>query len=63
LQFDKMNFGINSAKRQCISGNHPGGAYVVFCDGHAHWLDEKTNPELIKAMLTIDGGETIPKEK
>jgi hypothetical protein len=63
LQFATMNFRINSTKRQCISGNHPDVAVVAFCDGSARRLDEKTNPELIKAMLTIDGGETIPKEK
>jgi hypothetical protein len=57
LNFDTMNFLVNSAKRMCISSHHAGGAYVCFCNGVARWLPEKTNPELIKSMLTIAGSE------
>jgi len=64
LQFDTMNFRINSTKRMCISSGHtPGGSNVVFCDGSARYLDDKMNPELIKAMLTIDGGEHVPRDR
>jgi len=64
LQFDTMNFRINSTKRMCISSGHtPGGANVAFCDGSVQFLDDKTNPELVKAMLTIDGGEHVSREK
>jgi len=63
LQFDLMNFRINSTKRMCIGGNDPRMAEIVFCDGSLYSLSEGANPELVKAMLTIDGGEPIPKDR
>lgn len=57
LHFDQMGFKINNSKRQGISSYHAGGANVAFCDGAVQFLPDATNPELVKAMLTIDGGE------
>ena len=62
LQFDKLDFAVNG-KRPCISSYHPGGANVVFCDGSARLLKDAMNPQLVKAMLTIDGGESTSAEK
>ena len=59
LQFDQLNFAINSGKRQQISSYHRRGVNVAFCDGSVRMLKNSTNPQLVKAMLTIDGGETI----
>jgi hypothetical protein len=64
LQFDKMKFSINGSRRQGISSYHPPdqpeGVNAAFCNGSVRWLKNSTNPALIKAMLTIDGGETVP---
>ena len=60
LHFDKLTFAINGGKRQAISSYHRHGANVAFCDGSVRFLKDSTNPQLVKAMLTIDGGETVP---
>ncbi len=62
LQFDKISFGINASKRQGISSHHPMGANVAFCDGSVRLLTNSTNPQLVKAMLTVDGGEKVERE-
>ena len=60
LNFDELKFTINGAKRHEISSHHRHGANVAFCDGSVRLLKNSTNPHLVKAMLTIDGGESIP---
>jgi len=64
LEFDTMSFKVNDASRPSISGPHPRGPAVVFGDRiRAYRLDQSLEPELIKGMLTIDGGEdAIDKE-
>jgi prepilin-type processing-associated H-X9-DG protein len=65
LHFDKLNFTINGRSRREIkeiSSYHPHGANVAFCDGSVRLLKDSTNPHLVKAMLTIDGGEAVPSE-
>jgi hypothetical protein len=50
-EYKKPPVGINSY--------HAGVAYALFCDGTVraipYWVDEK----VLKAMLTIDGGESV----
>jgi prepilin-type processing-associated H-X9-DG protein len=60
LRFDKLTFTINGGKQQQISSYHRLGANVVFCDGSVRLLKKSTSPQLVKAMLTIDGGEQVP---
>jgi prepilin-type processing-associated H-X9-DG protein len=63
LHFDRLNFAVNGNRRQAskgISSYHPGGVNVVFCDSSVRFLKDSTNPQLVKAMLTVDGGETVP---
>ena len=60
LHFDKLNFTINGGKRQEISSYHRFGANAAFCDGSVRLLKKSANPQMVKAMLTIDGGEPIP---
>jgi prepilin-type processing-associated H-X9-DG protein len=43
-----------------IFSDHPGGAQVVMCDGSVHFLDEETDPQVIAALSTRDGGEIAP---
>ncbi|RMG01185.1 MAG: DUF1559 domain-containing protein [Planctomycetota bacterium] len=41
------------------NGNHPGGVNVLMCDGSVHFLSFSINRELIKALLTRNGGEAV----
>jgi prepilin-type processing-associated H-X9-DG protein len=62
LRFDMLNFTINAGKRQEISSYHPGGANTAFCDGSVRFLKDSLNPQLVRAMLTINAGESVPTE-
>ncbi len=59
LEFDEMSFRINDPDRPSISSHHPGGAYVVFCDGRVRFLKNDTDPKIVRALLTIAGGEDV----
>jgi len=59
IAFDQAVVGINVNKRHGISSNHPGMVCVTFADGHLDLLDNGTSPQLLKALLTIAGGEII----
>ncbi len=50
--------GVNVDRRRGISSNHPGGAYCEFLYGHG-FLPDGTSPEVLKALLTKDGGEPV----
>jgi prepilin-type processing-associated H-X9-DG protein len=69
LNFDKINFKINGSKGQSNSGKHRGigshhinGVNVSLCDGSVRFLNGSMDPKQIKAMATIDGGETVPAD-
>jgi prepilin-type N-terminal cleavage/methylation domain-containing protein/prepilin-type processing-associated H-X9-DG protein len=40
-----------------IGSPHPGGAQVVFCDGHVEFLSERLEQETLNALLTRAGEE------
>jgi hypothetical protein len=43
-----------------IQSQHYGdGAFVSFCDGHQYWLRDDIDPKVLKALITIAGGEEI----
>ncbi|TWT40796.1 DUF1559 domain-containing protein [Botrimarina hoheduenensis] len=42
-----------------IGSLHPGGFLAAFCDGHVSFIASDVDIELLRAMLTIDGGERI----
>lgn len=63
LRFDLMHFEVNSKKGPSISSPHPQGPAVAFADGAVFRLSEKIPPEVVKAMLTIAGGEKIDREE
>jgi prepilin-type processing-associated H-X9-DG protein len=62
LEFDKIDFKINGKKRPGISSQHSGGANVAMRDGSVRWLSDSIKPVMLKAMLTVDGGEKISDE-
>jgi prepilin-type processing-associated H-X9-DG protein len=38
---------------------HPGGATFVFCDGSAHYLREDITPQVMRSLVSRDGGEVL----
>jgi hypothetical protein len=46
-----------------ILGGDPNGFLGLFGDGSTKTLDPKMDPETLKALLTVAGGETIDKSK
>jgi prepilin-type N-terminal cleavage/methylation domain-containing protein/prepilin-type processing-associated H-X9-DG protein len=60
--------GINPAPSTCngsceqrtqFSSVHPGGAQFGFADGHAAFLSENINPNVLRALTTRAGGEVV----
>jgi prepilin-type processing-associated H-X9-DG protein len=63
LEFDKIDFKINGKKRPGIGSPHSGGTNIAMCDGSVRWVSDTMEPVMLKAMLTIDGGEKTQEEK
>lgn len=45
---------------QGITGIRPGGFIAALCDGSVQFISNSVNPQSIRAMVTVDGGEIIP---
>ncbi|TWT34647.1 DUF1559 family PulG-like putative transporter [Blastopirellula retiformator] len=45
-----------------IGSPHPGGAHLVFCDGHVQFLAETVDQEALNGILTKSGGE-VPSDQ
>jgi len=61
LNFKEMSFHINDPDNKGIGSYHLGHANTVFADGSARNVEEGTDPKLLKALITIDGGEDVSK--
>jgi prepilin-type processing-associated H-X9-DG protein len=60
LSFDEARIGINPrGKKLSISSKHPGGASVLFADGHVRFLENEISPDVLQALLTPNGGEEV----
>ncbi len=59
LLFDELTFSVNDGSPLGISSHHPGWANVAFCDGRVLMLDNSVDPQVVRAMATIAGGETL----
>lgn len=59
---ETMSFRINDPDKPSISSHHPGGPIVVFVDGSVRQLSPDLPPEVLKAMITINGGERIVED-
>jgi len=42
-----------------ISSHHASGAHVLYADGHVQFLSNRTSPEVLESLATIDGGEKV----
>lgn len=58
LDINQMAFQINASPTE-ISSHHPGGANVVFADGHTNFLQSSTPVQVLRALITKAGGEAI----
>jgi prepilin-type N-terminal cleavage/methylation domain-containing protein/prepilin-type processing-associated H-X9-DG protein len=47
----------NCGPNEEIFSFHPGGAHVVFCDGHVAFLKESMDPRTLRKLVTRAGGE------
>jgi prepilin-type processing-associated H-X9-DG protein len=54
-----MSFRINDPRHFGIASRHAGGAQVAFVDGHTEFLTDATDPRVVQAMMTINGGEDV----
>jgi len=60
----QLNPRINGKSGQGVSSHHAGGAQVVFGDGSVRFLvDEEISPDVLGALFTRAGGETLVKTK
>ena len=49
----------NCGPNEEIFSFHPGGAHVVFCDGHVAFLKESIDPRTLRKLVTRAGGEVV----
>jgi hypothetical protein len=59
LHINQMPMAINPPRGQGISSPHHNVALAVFADGHTAALTNNTPPDILRALLTIAGNETI----
>ena len=55
----QQDTAINEALGNELRSDHPGGAHVVFCDGHVQFLSETMQQETLNALMTRAGGELV----
>jgi hypothetical protein len=59
LKAEEIDFGINDPERKGISSRHKGGAHVLMFDNKVAFLKDSSDPESVKALSTIAGGENV----
>jgi hypothetical protein len=63
LNFDEMSFKINDKSKPSISSHHVHGAMAVYADGSVHFLDESTDPDEMRALLTANVEDASDRTK
>ncbi|TWT63995.1 DUF1559 family PulG-like putative transporter [Rubinisphaera italica] len=58
LQFNAISNRMNKSGAG-LSNIHNGGAYTALVDGSIRYLSEETDPDVLRALMTKSGGETI----
>lgn len=58
----QMATTINSPGGQGMSSKHEGGAQGLFADGAVRFFSEKLSAATLRALLTIDGNESITEK-
>ena len=62
LPFSAVAKGINPKQGLGMSSEHPGAVIALFADGHTQTIQERLPLELLKALCTKAGGETIGED-
>jgi prepilin-type N-terminal cleavage/methylation domain-containing protein/prepilin-type processing-associated H-X9-DG protein len=55
--------GLNAGNSEELSSFHPGGANVLFGDGHVAFLKNSINPLTMRALVTLSGGEVVSSDQ
>jgi prepilin-type processing-associated H-X9-DG protein len=61
LDAEQISFLVNDPVDGGIRSEHPGGAHALFCDGSILFLDASVDPEVVRNMGTIAGGEAVDR--
>ncbi|MDB5340931.1 MAG: hypothetical protein JWN70_6550 [Planctomycetaceae bacterium] len=56
--FCDVDLGINRSPRG-FGGHRSDGAVMLFADGHVHFISDKIDPKVLRALATPRGGEGI----
>jgi hypothetical protein len=59
LDFKDMTFRVNDPVSKGISSYHRGLAYIALCNGSICCICDDIDPKLLKALVTINGGEDV----
>jgi hypothetical protein len=59
LNFETMSFRVNDPACRGVSSYHSGGAFVKLVDCSGGFIQNDFDPKLLKALITIDGGEDV----
>jgi prepilin-type processing-associated H-X9-DG protein len=62
LPLNRMSFRLNAPTAPSVSSRHPGGATVVFADGHTQFLSDDISPAVLRALITVHGNDAIGPE-
>jgi len=55
--FSRLTSPANDPAGYGIRSPHPGVANALFADGTVHSISENIDPEILKAIITIDAGD------
>lgn len=58
LQFNAISNRMNTSGAG-LSNVHNGGAYTALVDGSIRYLSEEIDPDVLRALMTKNGGETV----
>jgi prepilin-type processing-associated H-X9-DG protein len=56
---DLVNCAVNCYNKMQIYGFHPGGAYVLFCDGSVRFVGENLSGLAFAQIVLVNDGQTI----
>ena len=65
VDVDSATIGINLPGREpgfsdgITSSHHTGGAQAALADGSVRFISADTDPNILKALLTVDGKEPV----
>ena len=68
VEVNEQNLGINQPggqpgySRSVFSTYHRSAANVALADGSVRRVNEKTDPQVLRALLTVDGGEAAAED-